>query len=504
MNLLTPYLSAGYPAVAVETHEEDRFIALLVRDTESTVYAVAAIGGLRQASIDPDDPSRVLWAVADPKATYPQALERVAKLDSALLVALDWHHIARNAPAYRALKDALPALKARGSCVVLVAPSWSLPVELQHDVPVLQFLLPTRTQLGEALDLVAGAVAQPVLGGTEREAALDAAAGLTLQEAESAYALSYAASGAIDPRRVEAEKMAIVRASGYLEVSPVASPDSLGGLGALRDYVEQEVVPSWHDETLRTRGVILVGVPGTGKSLAARTFGALLGCPVLRMDIGALKASHVGESEARMRSALALADAVAPAILWCDEIEKGVGGFASSAQTDSGVTLGMVGTLLTWMQEHTSQVVVVATCNDYAKLPPELTRAGRMDERFFVDLPGRGEREDIARIHIARLSPDSAADLALPGQLADLTPGWTGAEIEQAVKSAARRTRRAVDLPSLVLACSSIRPISQVRTEEVDALRKWAGVNLRSANSTETPSQEGGGPTTRRRITVAG
>jgi len=273
--------------------------------------------------------------------------------------------------------------------------------------------------------------------------------------------------------------MKLVRQSGYLEVSRSAAARDLGGLGGLRSYVEDEVIPSAHDPALRVRGLLLVGVPGTGKSLAARVAGGLLSWPVLRCDIAALKGSLVGQSEHQMRAALRLAEAVAPCVLYLDEVEKAVGGYASSAHTDSGVTLGMVGALLTWLQEHQAAVITIATCNDYAKLPAELTRAGRFDERFFVDLPTCAERIEIARVHLARYG----ACASLAEAVADLSADWTGAEIEALVRSAARRSRRQIDAAALTAAAATIRPISRVRAREIQELREWGQANLRRANS---------------------
>ncbi|RMH32056.1 MAG: AAA family ATPase, partial [Nitrospirae bacterium] len=183
-----------------------------------------------------------------------------------------------------------------------------------------------------------------------------------------------------------------------------------------------------------------------------------------------------------VRKALAIAEAIAPCVLWLDEIEKAIGGHASSAATDSGVTLGMVGTLLTWMQEFTGQVLVMATCNDYQKLPAEFTRAGRFDERFFVDLPSNDERLEIATIHLRRyLEKDQAESFAQ--LLVPLTNRWTGAEIEQCVKSAARRTRKHLTDGALKEAAASIRPLAQTKGPEIDALRQWAHDTLRMANA---------------------
>ena len=161
---------------------------------------------------------------------------------------------------------------------------------------------------------------------------------------------------------------------------------------------------------------------------------------------------------------------------------------ASSANTDSGVTLGMVGHFLTWLQEHTAEILVVMTCNTYELLPAELTRAGRIDERFFVDIPGLSEREEIAAVHLRKYEVPDPACAAL---VAGLSDGWTGAEIEQLVRSAARRTRRAITQDSLVTCAADIKPISKVRAGEITALRDWGKANLRMANTPEVAAPIG-------------
>jgi SpoVK/Ycf46/Vps4 family AAA+-type ATPase len=208
------------------------------------------------------------------------------------------------------------------------------------------------------------------------------------------------------------------------------------------------------------------------------------------MDMSSLKAGIVGASESNLRQALKLVDAIAPCVLWCDEIEKAVGGYASSAQTDSGVTLGMVGQLLNWLQEHTSAVITVMTCNDFAKLPPELSRAGRIDEMFFVDLPSASERIEIARVHLNRYASKPNGQCQ---SIAKLSEGWTGAEIEQCIKVAARATSRAITDESLRAAAATIRPISQVRGDEIKALREWAKDRLRIANTVDKVSKSESG-----------
>jgi ATP-dependent 26S proteasome regulatory subunit len=476
MCILQKYAAAAYPAVAVETVEEERLQAhLLAEFPDRAIFSIAAVGGLKDVR---------RGAVVDPAAQFTKAFVAVAQKENAILIVYDFQHIVHNAPAYRSLKDVLPALKARGSMIILVAPAWRLPAELEHDIPVIQFPLPTREELRAALEVVTSAIGATV---DNPQPLLEAAAGLTLQEAENSFALAVVEGrGQIDDRIVEREKMRLVRQSGYLEVSAPVPLETVGGLQGLKDYILSEVLPAKDDPELFVRGILLVGVPGTGKSLSAKAVGAVLRWPVLRLDIGALKGSLVGQSEQNMRAALKLADAVAPCVLWLDEIEKGVGGYASSAHTDSGVTLGMVGALLTWMQEHTTPVTVVATCNDYTKLPPELTRAGRFDERFFVDLPSASEREEIARVHLARFGGDPA----LAEFIAGITEDWTGAEIEQLVKSAARRTRRQITVEAIETCAREIKPIAHVRADEITKLREWAKQSLRLANTPSVPQAQ--------------
>jgi hypothetical protein len=483
---LRDYAAAGYPAVAIETPEEERIVALLLTLFDQRPAAsIAAVGGLRDL--------RKASAI-DARAVYPLAFAWAAGGQDRLLVVRDWQHICRQPAAYRPLLDALAACKAAGSLIVLLAPAWELPAELEHDVPVVRAPRPTREQLAAALDVVVSSVAGAKLDAGLRERLLDAASGLTLQEAESAFAL--AATHGFSPDIVEREKLSLIRQSGYMEISAPLPADRIGGVAGLRDYIATELLPAASDTELCPRGVLLVGVPGTGKSLAAKVISGLLGWPLLRLDIGRLKGSLVGESERQMRDALALVDAVAPAVLWLDEIEKGVGGYASSALTDGGTTLSMIGTLLTWMQEHTSRVLVVATCNDYHKLPPELTRAGRFDERFFVDLPVLSERREIAAIHLSRFGCRDAAAIET---LATVSDGWTGAEIEQCVISAARRTQRRITADAIREAAAYIRPISRVRADEIRELRQWAADSLRPAGG-DMPAPGAGDGRQRRRI----
>ena len=466
--LLESYFDAGYPAVAVETAEEKR----LLQELKSTglgkkIFSIAAVGGLIEEG---------KTTVLDASSNFSKAFAHLSRNDECILLVYDFQHMVNAPTSYRPLIQHLDLIKSRGSMVVMVAPIWKLPEELKHNVPVIRVELPTADELIVPLNVVLESTGKK-LG--NKEEFTSAARGLTLEQAENVFALS--AGEDFSQSLVEREKMRLVR-SEYMSVEKPRDPSLLAGLGQLKDYVTSEVLTSRDDLQLMVKGIALIGVPGTGKSLSARVISALLRWPLLRFDISAAKGSLVGQSESNIRKALATADAIAPCVLWLDEIEKAVGGHSSSAATDGGTTLAMVGTLLTWMQEHTSPVMVVATCNDYAKLPAEMTRAGRFDEKFFLDLPSRHEREEIAKVHLGALK----CDINFADAIAEMAEDWTGAEIEQLIKSAARRTGRKLSLQMIETCKTKIIPISA--STGIKNLREWAATNLRRANDLEEDS----------------
>jgi len=495
MSIIYRHRCAGYPALAVETAEDTRFVRELVECSkeDALIWRCAAAPlpdktGKPAWILDCRTSTAIVQAGGPPWGGYPEAYRRAADSETpVILIVQDWQHICRQPGAYRPLLEALSTLKAKGATVVLLAPAWKLPAELEHEVPVLQHALPSRAQLDAALQFVGIESSAPV---SEADAprVLDAAAGLTLAEAENSMALAFAEAQTISPDIIRREKMRLVKQSGFLECWEELPVDSIGGLAGLREYISGEVLPVKADPQLAVRGILLTGIPGTGKSLSARVAGSLLGWPVLRMDVAGLRGSLVGQSEANLRGALKVAEAVAPCILVLDEVEKGIGGYASSAQTDGGVTLGMVGYLLTWLQEHRSPILVIATSNDHKKLPPEFTRAGRFDETFFLDLPGNVEREEIAAVHLKRYG----CPAALAGAIGSLSKDWTGAEIEQLVKSAARRSQRQPTAALLEKCATEIRPISKIRESEIKELQRDCGATMRLANTPDKAAPTSG------------
>jgi SpoVK/Ycf46/Vps4 family AAA+-type ATPase len=234
------------------------------------------------------------------------------------------------------------------------------------------------------------------------------------------------------------------------------------------------------------KGLLLLGVQGCGKSLTAKAIASQWGLPLLRLDMGAIFGSLMGSSEANIRRAIKMAEGVAPVVLWVDEIEKGLSGARSSGETDGGTGARVFGALLTWMQEKTAPVFVVATANRIADLPPELLRKGRFDEIFFIDLPSARERTEIAAIHLRARNRDP--DQFALDEIAAASRGHSGAEIEQAIVSGlyqAFEEKQALSTAHIVDALTETRPLSQTMAEDISALREWARTRARLASPTQ-------------------
>jgi ATP-dependent 26S proteasome regulatory subunit len=384
----------------------------------------------------------------------------------------------------RKLRDLTDRLRTSYVTVFLLSPVLRLPDELEKDVTVIDYALPGSDELGGLLDLALESLSrsgEPVtLTSSEREHIIKATAGMTLAEAENVFAKCIVERRRFDVDVIIAEKEQLIRKSGLLEYfHTTASISDVGGLDLLKAWLAGR--GKAFSERAREfglpepRGLLLLGVQGCGKSLTAKAVASLWQLPLLRLDVGRIFAGYVGSSEENMRKAIKIAEAVSPTVLWVDEIEKGLAGTQSSSASDAGVTSRVFGTMVTWMQEKTAPVFVVATANDIAQLPPELLRKGRFDDIFFVDLPTARERREICAIHVRRRGRDpSQYDLE---QLAHAADGFSGAEIEQAVVSgmyAAFAEKREVTTEDLLKEIQATRPLSVVMAEKISSLRAWA------------------------------
>lgn len=476
--IVSDYLAAGFPVLFVQCADETQ--------TVKTIHAEAVAAG-RCVSYYSAGGRYVDASGQTTAATFGQSFALAAQTENAVLIVRDFQAVAANAPMIRALLDVVDALKSSGSAVVLIAPAWQLPRELATAGPVLIAPLATREQLAAPLQSVAGS-AGLTIDETQRAQLLDAAAGLTIDQAENAFALSVAQTGGLSASIVQREKMRTIAALGFLTVENPAPLAEIGGLGALKRFLLSEVAPNQRDPELSVRGVLLAGLPGTGKSLSAKCAAAALGVPLVRLDVSACKAGLVGQSEANIRTATATIEALAPVVCWIDEIEKAIPGGGAN---DSGVSAGLLGHLLTWLNDHRAPIFTIATANNLSALPPEITRAGRFDERFYVDLPTQTERAAVALVHLSKLAAatipaDTLATLA--DALAVATPDYTGAELAAVVKMAARKTAREITRDALAEAVAAVRPLARIDADRVAEIRQRSRATMRLANDTDTPA----------------
>lgn len=395
----------------------------------------------------------------------------------------------------RSLARSLPNVpRARARALVLVTPSGDVPPELSG-AAVVDWPLPDRDEVRAILDGVVAVLPEGVEkpDAATTDAAVDGAVGLTAEEAASCYAKSLVTARKIDPAVVVAEKKRVVAREKVLEWHDPdpRGLDAVGGLERLKEWLKARRAafsPRARAFGLPApKGVLLVGVPGCGKSLTAKAISAAWQMPLLRMDLGALKSKWVGESEANLRRALATAEAVAPAILWLDEVEKALGGAISGA-ADGGVSADALGTVLSWMQERKGAVFVVATSNDVRILPPELLRKGRFDEVFWVDLPSPTERAEVLRAALrAHSRPEDGLEV---DRIVAASSDFTGAEVANLVPDALFTAfadgERALTTEDILAAAESVVPLARTADDRLAALRQWAQGRARPASAPAT------------------
>jgi SpoVK/Ycf46/Vps4 family AAA+-type ATPase len=388
----------------------------------------------------------------------------------------------------RQIRDLGSALGPTRKTLVFLSPVLTLPRELEKDMTILDLPLPTYEELSQLLDDSIGRPSsarkfQVQLKPQERDALVKAAQGLTLKEAENAFAQAIVRDNVLDAQDIQAvisEKRQVIRKSGLLEYYGVdADLADVGGMDVLKDWLRKRV-RAFSDEARayglpQPRGILLMGVQGCGKSLVAKTIARQWQLPLLRMDMSMIFQGYIGSSEQNMRNATKTAESLAPVVLWIDEIEKAFSGVEGSGSSDAGTTARVVGTFLTWIQEKTAPVFVVATANEVRELPPELLRKGRLDEIFFVDLPRSRERAEIFAIHLHKVRREPMK-YDLP-ELVGASRGFSGAEIEQAIIAGLHESffdGRELETRDILKAIRDTVPLSRTMREKVEELRVWA------------------------------
>lgn len=475
-------LESRIPLVVIESPDERRVLDLLTRfaiSRQLAYYVWSATLGLRRGAFGPDFDRECDHT--DPE----QALRQIFRSEGPALYAMcDFHpYFKESHLAVRLAKDIALEYERLQNTLVFVSHRLELPAELSRVSASLDLALPSdeqlmaivREQAAEWSRLNAGARVRTDNRTLKRLIAN--LRGITHSDARVLVRHAIFRNGAIqesDLPEINRLKFELLDQEGVLRFEYGTERfASVAGLTNLKKWLDKRrhAFVNKASDLDRPRGILLLGVQGSGKSLAARCVAGYWGLPLLRLDVGSLYNKYYGETERNLRNSLKQAEMMAPCVMWLDEIEKGlaVGG------GDNATAQRVLGTLLTWMAERQADVFTVATSNDISKLPPELLRKGRMDEIFFVDLPDKATRQEIFRIHLEKRDVDTArVDLAL---LAELSDGFTGAEIEQAVVSArygARASNKSVDTELLREAIQGTYPISVVMSEHIAALRAWA------------------------------
>src|SRR5437763_9281326 len=439
---LETLVRARYPILYIISSEEMRVqgeVVEIAKKRQKKAVTWSKITGIVPADTSIQSQKHRNTPTKEPLAALDQVIEQV---EPALFIFKDFHpFLTRNNFAIvRKLKEIALHLKNSFKTIILISAIMEIPTELDKEITVLNYPLPSREDLSELLDKIIADVkqfsqVQIDLDEAGRERLLQAALGLTLGEAENVFAKIIVKDERLsgdDVNEVFAEKQQIIRKSGLLEYySTSENFANVGGLAILKDWLNKRAV-AFTDEARAfglppPKGILMLGVQGCGKSLCAKAVATQWQLPLLRFDMGRMFGSLVGSSEEDVRRAIAVAESIAPAILWVDEIDKAFVGSQSSGVTDGGTTARVFGTFLTWLSEKNAPVFVVATASDVSQLPPELLRKGRLDEIFYVDLPTEPEREEIFRIHLAkRHRAAEAFDLKA---LVVGSPDFSGAEI---------------------------------------------------------------------------
>ena len=495
---LETLIRARYPILYIITSEEMRVQNIVVevaKKRQKKVFEWSYNTGIVPAGTSIQSQKNRNAATKDPLMALDQVIEQI---EPAIFIFKDFHPFLtkNNFAIVRKLKEIALHLKNSFKTILLVSPVLEIPTELEKEVTVLNYPLPARDDLNALLDKIIADVKQFAqvkidLDDAGRERLLQAALGLTLGEAENVFAKIIVKEERLSGDNVNevfAEKQQIIRKSGLLEYYTTEdSFANVGGLAVLKDWMNKRVAAFTSEARAfglpAPKGILLLGVQGCGKSLCAKAVSNQWQLPLLRFDMGRMFGSLVGSSEENVRRAIAVAESVAPAILWVDEIDKAFAGSQGSGATDGGTTARVFGTFLTWLSEKSAPVFVVATANDISQLPPELLRKGRLDEIFFVDLPSQEERKDIFRIHLNRRRRE-ADKFDLDG-LAGASKDFSGAEIEEAINSAlydAFYAKQEITTESVLITLSQTVPLAKTMDEQINRLRSWAEGRARNAS----------------------
>ncbi len=470
-------IRSSYPIIYIPTPEEERAEQLIGYVAESgtprrALYVWDFVNGFADGGAGRSNPIQALVEV-----------EKARPDDPAVFVMRDLHRFLEDVQVARKLRNIARHLRNSRKTLVILAPTLRIPPDLAEEITVLDLLPPTPEEIAHEFDTLLDPSSMK-LGPSGRDALVKAAQGLMMARIRLALARAMASYGRLDERAIPLmleEKKQRIRQTEVLEFWPTAETiEDIGGLDILKRWLEQRSAAFTAEARSyglpNPKGILLVGIQGTGKSLSAKATASLWQLPLLRLDIGRLMGGLVGESEAKTREMIRIAEAMAPCVLFLDELDKGFAGIGSSFVGDSGTSARVFGTILTWMEEKTTSVFIAATANSVESLPPEVLRKGRFDEIFFIDLPSERERREIFEVHLSKVRLNRIREFDLD-QLAFQSEGFNGAEIEQAIYEAmhvAFDERREFETADILRVMSAYVPLSKTAGERIARLQEWA------------------------------
>lgn len=462
---LFDYIAACFTGIWLESHEHNEAIlelGNLCREHEWQLTVWDVCNGLTTSgNSDSADEN------ADPLTAIKAFGNSGSSETPSLLLLKNFHRFLGNAEIVQSLAEQIQAGKHTRNFFLVLAPKTDIPLELEKLFVVLEHKLPTKDHLESMVREISDENELP--SEAELPGVLSAASGMTGYEAENAFSLSIIRDGRIRAESIQKVKSQTLKKSGLLSLHESETGfDQLGGMDSVKDFCKRVLRSS--SKSAGPKGILLLGVPGSGKSAFAKALGKETGRPTIVMDIGRLMGGLVGQTEGNVRRALEIVDAMAPSILFIDELEKALAGTGNGGRTDSGVSTRMLGSLLTWLSDHTSDVFVVATSNDISQLPPELTRAERFDGIFFADLPSQQEKLAIWHIWMSHFAIDPVDPI--PDD-----DNWTGSEIRSCCRLASL-----LNVP-LKEAARQVVPIAVTNRESVENLRNWADSRCLSATN---------------------
>lgn len=541
MAKITQLILAGSPLIFVKTSEESRCLAEYVQQIKSLkvesadsrtketykVFSWNLYEGISELTIEENYLRESLVDVKSAEEESPYAMDPIAPIkyldgkapDNSIMLVKDYHKFfsdsCKDSPVHiSAIRETIKRFKANGKTLIFISPSavTVIPKELEVDAKVIDFSLPGKEELTTVIMGLSESTRSKMPKDKELEELLNAAAGMTVIEAEDALSLSLVMESKFNPDIIRKAKAEVVKKTDLLEVveSEVTMADA-GGLEIFKDDMESYVdagtpkAAEYGVEPLK--GVLLLGVSGCGKSLSVKAVASLYKRPLLRLSLGKILNKYVGESEGNLIQCLKVAEAVSPAILWVDEIEKDMGGSGNGNETHE-VTKKLIGILLNWMQERKADVILMATANSVKALPPELMRSGRISCMYWFDLPEAAQREEILKIYLKKKGRDpdmfGKEITVLVEKCKDFSPADIEEWVKKSVAMAWKRRHKDIMIEDFMDSFSQITPISKLTKDDIAANREWAKAHGCRMASKETESKSASKVTAPRKISSGG